>query len=188
MSMHIGGTPGRPDFEETAALYAIGSRIFGGAFAVAGDMAEAAAEVVGQTAAATRDVGQGAVDTVAQAGEGVVTTVGGLITGDIEKAGKGLIEATVGTVSEAAGALAGAVGSLAEGAADAAAGIGSAGADRWRDAVPARWQDHWARARTNVDAMPHPAIPFSENVIYAHSLPFTKGVSSSSNSPLTVVP
>ncbi|MFP4351268.1 MAG: hypothetical protein ACLFSZ_00190 [Puniceicoccaceae bacterium] len=137
--LSIGGTPDKPRIEGPEALLNLLDRpgqILG---AIAGDALSGGVEVAFGAADAAGRLATGAGDTVMGFGKGILDTGKGLLSGDLKEAGRGLGEATVGTV-RSAGRTVGESTDAAAGGVEAGVSAGSGGKRRadWRAAGEAR--------------------------------------------------
>lgn len=201
MVVEISGTPQKPRVKASGVLLGVLARGGGAVGRLAGNLGNLGGELAGTAVDAVGALGRGAMDSAGTVGRGaaeaagavgqgvagaagslgrgLMGTVRGLSRGDLQEAGSGLREATVGSVSAAAeaggsagGALAGTVGTAArqtggaiQGAADtvhegsrsaAASASGEERAAAWRQGGLQRWETRWMTAQQQLRAMPFP--------------------------------
>jgi len=115
----VGGTPDKPTIKGGDILMNVVGRPGQFLGNLTGNAFQGGMEVVSGATEAAGELVKGAGETVAGFGKGLLNTGKGLLSGNLKEAGKGLSEATVGTVKNATSA----VGNTAE---SAAGGVGKA--------------------------------------------------------------
>lgn len=100
-NLEVGGTPDNPQIKGTKALLNILNRPGALIGNLAGNALKGSLDIVSGATDAAGNLAKGAGDTVLGFGKGLLNTGKGLLTGDLKEAGKGLEEATVGTVKNA---------------------------------------------------------------------------------------
>ncbi|MGE9290012.1 MAG: AsmA family protein [Puniceicoccales bacterium] len=140
--IQIGGTPTHPKIHGGAALMNVVGRpgqLFGN---LAGNTFKGGMDIVSGATGAAGDLAKGAGDTVLGFGKGLLNTGKGLVTGNLKEAGKGIEEATVGTVKNASNAV-------GKSATTAVSGVGNAydsttggtSTTKWRQSNSKRHQE-----------------------------------------------
>ena len=130
----ITGTPAEPDVVSINAIFTnLLGRPVDMAANIAGGAIDAASEIGSGAVRAAGDLAEGAGNVVSRVGGGVLSGARGLLRGDLEEAGEGLSEATIGAVSGAGSAAADAVSEARDSAGSAGrAASGGAKVDAWR--------------------------------------------------------
>jgi len=153
----VGGTPEHPEVDKSTALGNLVTRpgaVVGSLVKDTAGAGVALAKGAGSTVAAA---GSGAARTVAGLGKGLFHTAKSVATLDIKGAGKGLSEATVGTVKNAAGMVGDTAGAAVQGVAETGSTLsGQARGDNWRTASRERWETQWDEALREIKKMPYP--------------------------------
>jgi hypothetical protein len=157
LSLHVGGTPEKPELDQSNMLFLVFFRSGGALGNVVGKVGGAGVEVADTAVGTVKVVGTGTVKTLGSVGGGLLHTAKGLATADVDGLAEGLKKTTVGTVKEGAGTALGTVGEVKDGAVDVgSAGIGKQQADAWRKATGKRWEKAWKKAQARVDKRPYP--------------------------------
>lgn len=147
-SVTVGGTPDNPKISGSELLLNLVGRPGQFLQTVAGDAIQGSVEIVSGAADAAGKLAKGAGDTVLGFGKGLLRTGGGLLTGNLKEAGKGLEEATVGTVKQAGSAVAESTDAAASGVKGAVdAGTGGKRQASWRTDSAKRHEAFEAAAR-----------------------------------------
>lgn len=138
-NLSVGGTPDDPEIRIPEVLLNVIGRPGQMLGAIAGDALSGGVEVISGAADSAGKLAKGAGDTVMGFGKGLLGAGKGILSGDLKEAGKGLEEATVGTVKNAGKAVGestkAAVGGVQAGV---SAGAGGKRQTDWRAASEAR--------------------------------------------------
>jgi hypothetical protein len=157
LPMTIGGTPKKPTFDASNALFGLATHGIGGVGKVAGNVGDAGVKTVGAAADTATTAVKGAGKAVDAVGKGLFKSITSLGKGDLKGAAKGATDATVGAAGEAGKAVTDSAKAGQEGVGEAAkTGTGRAAVEAWRAAVPQRWDEGWPKAQEKVAAMPFP--------------------------------
>lgn len=133
-TISVGGTPENPKISGSDILLNIIGRPGALVQNLTGNALQGGVEVVSGAADAAGKLAKGAGDTVLGFGKGLLNTGKGLLKGDLKEAGKGLEQATVGTVKTAGTAVADSTDAAASGVKGAVdAGTGGSRKKTWRE-------------------------------------------------------
>jgi len=158
--LSIGGTPEKPEIDQSSILLGVMTHLGGGVGHLVGNIGGAGYQLAAGATETTWAVGKGAVNVVGSIGGGLFKTVTSAATGDLDGAVEGLSDATVGTAETAADAAVDVAGEVAEGATATVDSTTGEDADReWRADTPRRWKESWAAARKKLEEMPFPPPP-----------------------------
>ena len=163
-NLSIGGTPQEPKISGSEMLLNVVGRPGQFLGTIAGDALQGGVEVVSGAADAAGKLAKGAGDTVMGFGKGLLNTGKGLLGGDLKAAGKGLEEATVGTVKTASSAVADSTGAAASGVRGAVdAGSGKSRGDLWRETSRERHETFEEAAKQWLENDNFPPKPGSDD-------------------------
>lgn len=153
----IGGTPEKPEIDQSSILLGVMLHLGGGVGHLVGNIGGAGFELASGATKTTWAVGKGAVNVVGSIGGGLFKTVTSAATGDLEGTVEGLSDTTVGTAGTVGEAAADVAGEVAEGATSTADSTTGADDDRrWRADTPRRWNEDWSAAQKKLEEMPFP--------------------------------
>jgi|GEM_PF-5387609 len=144
----IGGTPDKPIFSGSEMLLNVMSRPGSFINTITGDALMGGVEIVSGAADAVGELAKGAGNTVLGFGKGLFNAGKGLVTGDLKGAGKGLEEATVGTVKNAGSTVGKTTTAASDGVKGAvASGSGQTRQNAWREKSDERHKTFEAAAK-----------------------------------------
>jgi len=159
-SLTLSGTPDKPEISGSEMLMNVMGRPLNLVQNLAGNAIGGGIEIVSGAADAAGKLAKGAGDTVLGFGKGLLNTGKGLLKGDLKEAGKGLEEATVGTVTTAGTAVADSTGAATSGVQGAvSAGTGGARQISWREENQTRHEAFESAAKEWLESGTFPPDP-----------------------------
>ena len=152
LGMKIGGTPQKPELDKSSALFNVFTRFQGGIGGTIFKMGGTTVGVAKTGLNVAAGVGKGTGEVIGSVGKGAFSTLKGIATGNVKTVGKGLKQATVGTVSETGKTVLNSGKEVIKGSGNAVKNItGKKQADKWRQAKKGRWNNNWKEAKEEID-------------------------------------